>query len=85
MPMSEEQKKRDILERMKSLELDIVNGKEYLETGAQANWSGFKPYFSPKFKDGKELPPHKDWVKNVFLPSAEKALRKSEKLLEKFE
>jgi len=41
------------------------------------------PLFVNKVKDGKELPPHKDWVKNVFLPRMEKALRREEKLAER--
>jgi hypothetical protein len=36
-----------------------------------------------KFKNGKELPPHKDWVKIVFLPRNEKALRRAEKIVER--
>ncbi len=36
-----------------------------------------------KLKDGKELPPHKDRVKNVFLPRMEKALRRAEKIVER--
>ncbi|MGH1539227.1 MAG: hypothetical protein ACRBHB_02295 [Arenicella sp.] len=83
--MSKNFKKKDILERVKSLEAEITKATEYLETGTHANWHGFKPVFNPKIKDGKELPPHKDWVKNVFLPSREKALNKAEKLLDKFE
>ena len=32
--------------------------------------------------DGKMLPPHKDWMKNVFLPSCERSLNKAHKSLE---
>jgi hypothetical protein len=39
--------------------------------------------FDKKVKDGEIVPPHKDWVKNVFLPRKERALRHSEKALEK--
>jgi hypothetical protein len=78
-------KKKSILERVKSLEHDILMARDYLETGANANWHGFQPLFREKVKAGKVLPPHKDWVKNVFLPSRERALRKAEKLLERFE
>jgi hypothetical protein len=38
--------------------------------------------FVTKTRDGKALPPHRDWVKNVFLPNRERALRKAERLLE---
>lgn len=39
--------------------------------------------FALKFRNGEELPPHKDWVKNVFLPHKEKALRRAEKVIGK--
>jgi len=76
-------KKKAVLDRIESLEEDIVKAKEYLESGKHAHWSGFRPLFVSKFKNGKELPPHKDWVKNVFLPRKEKALRRAEKLVER--
>ncbi|MBL4680371.1 MAG: hypothetical protein JKY88_06560 [Pseudomonadales bacterium] len=78
-------KREEILERIESLETDITKAEEYLETGENENWHKFKPIFKSKVKDGKELPPHKDWVKNVFLPDREKALDKAERLLERFE
>ena len=76
-------KKEAILERIKSLEEAITKGHEYLESGKHAHWPGFRPLFVRKVRDGKTLPPHKDWVKNVFLLRQEKALRKAEKALEK--
>lgn len=78
-------KRKALLERIKSIEQDICKAREYLESGKHANWSGFRPLFHGKFKDGEELPPHKDWVKNVFLPRKEKALKRAEKLVELFE
>ena len=84
MPTKESDPKRKaVLDRIESLEEDIVRAKEYLESGKHSNWSGFRPLFVSKFKNGKELPPHKDWVKNVFLPRKEKALRSAEKLIER--
>jgi hypothetical protein len=74
-----------ILDRIKALEEAITKGREYLEIGAHANWTGFQPLFVKKMRDGKALPPHKDWVKNVFLPSRERALSRAERLLEKFQ
>ena len=65
-------KRKAVLERIESLEEAIVRAKEYLKSGKHAHWSGFRPLFVSKFKDGKELPPHKDWVKNVFLPHKER-------------
>jgi hypothetical protein len=76
-------KKKAILDRIKCLESAIDKGREYLESGKHAHWQGFRPLFVPKIRDGKTLPPHKDWVKNVFLPRHERALRKAEKTLEK--
>jgi hypothetical protein len=49
--------KKPVLERIESLEQAIVKAREYLETGKHAKWSGFRPLFVYKLKDGKELPP----------------------------
>jgi len=76
-------KEKAILDRIKHLEDAISKAREYLETGAHADWSGFRPWFVEKVRDGKVLPPHKDWVKNVFLPRCEKALARAEKTLER--
>ena len=75
-------KKKAVLDRIKSLEEAITKGREYLENGKHAQWRGFRPLFANKVRDGKELPPHKDWVKHVFLPRRERALRQAEKALE---
>jgi hypothetical protein len=72
-----------LLTRIRSLEAGIAKAREYLEIGKHAQWSGFRPLFYGKTKDGKQLPPHKDWVRNVFLPRMEKALTRAEKLLER--
>jgi hypothetical protein len=76
-------KRNAILDRIKRLEDAIAKGREYLENGSHAHWHGFRPLFAGKVKNGKPEPPHKDWVKNVFLPRREKALRKAENTLEK--
>jgi len=73
-------KRKAVHDRIGSIEQSIAKAKEYLETGKHADWNGFRPIFVRKLKDGKQLPPHKDWVKNVFLPGMEKALRRAEKL-----
>jgi hypothetical protein len=75
-------KRKAVLDRIESIDQAITRAREYLESGKHAHWSGFRPLFASKLKDGKELPPHKDWVKNVFLPSMEKALKRNEKVLE---
>ena len=78
-------KRRVVLDRIESLEQDISRAREYLESGKHAHWSGFRPLFVHKLKDGKELPPHRDWIENVFLAGKEKALRRAEKTLERIE
>jgi hypothetical protein len=82
---STNEKRKAVLERIESLEKAVGKAREYLENGKHANWNGFRPLFVSKLKDGKELPPHRDWVKNVFLPNREKALKRAEKLIEQFE
>ena len=78
-------KKKAILERIKSLEDALTKAQEYLETGAHADWRGFRALFTQKIKDGREVSPHRDWVKNVFIPNREKAIRKAEQILDQFE
>ena len=78
-------KKKAVLERIKSLEDALAKAREYLETGAHSDWHGFRPLFTPKIKDCRQIPPHRDWVKNVFIPSREKAIRKAEKILDQLE
>ncbi len=74
-------KRKAVADRIESLEQAIRRAREYLESGKHAEWHGFRPLFDRKLKDGKELPPHKDWVKNFFLPRVEKALTRTEKLV----
>jgi hypothetical protein len=76
-------KKRAVLDRIKHLEEAIAKGREYLENGKHAHWHGFSPLFATKVVNGERLPPHKDWVKNVFLPRRQKALRQAQKILVK--
>lgn len=78
-------KKKAVLDHIKRLEKAIARGHEYLESGKHADWRGFQPMFDAKVRDGKRLPPHRDWVKNVFLPRRERALRDAEKTLERLE
>jgi len=78
-------KQKAVLERIKRLEEEIGKGREYLETGAHAQWQGFRALFAIKAKDGIVLPPHPDWVRNVFIPRRERALIQAEKVLEVLE
>lgn len=72
-------KEKAILDRIKKIEEAITKGREYLESGAHADWHGFQPLFLKKMRDGRALPPHRDWVKNMFLPNSERALTRAEK------
>jgi hypothetical protein len=69
------------LARVRRLEGAIRMAKEYLESGKHADSSAFRAIFKQKFKDGKELPPHKDWVKNFYLRQMEWRLVQAEKVL----
>src|SRR4051812_34598859 len=76
-------KRKAVAERIESLERAIRIAQEYLESSKHADWHGFWPLFDRKLRNGKELPPHKDWVKNFFLPASKKALSRSETVLER--
>lgn len=75
--------RKSVLDRIQHFEEAISKGREYLATGAHAQWKGFRPLFAAKTEGGKPAPPHPDWVKNVFLPRHERALLRAEKALEK--
>ncbi|MCC6797818.1 MAG: hypothetical protein IT366_22075 [Candidatus Hydrogenedentes bacterium] len=77
--------KKAIHDRIKHLEDAIVKSREYLENGKHAHWHGFQPWFfdKVKVKDGKIAPPHKDWIRNVFIPRNERALRAAQDRLDK--
>ena len=75
-------KTKVILERIKQLEDAVTKAREYLESGKHADWHGFRPFFVNKVRNGELMPPHCDWVRNVFLPSREKALSENQKLLD---
>ena len=84
MPAARRNKKAVVvLGRIKRLEEAIAKGNAYLESGQHARWSGFRPLFYGKTRDGTELPPHRDWVRNVFLPRMEKELNRAERILQR--
>lgn len=76
-------KKKAVLDRIKHIEEAIAKAREYLESGKNADWHGFRAAFDAKIREGKVMPPHRDWVKNVFLPRYERALNRSERVLER--
>jgi hypothetical protein len=71
--------------RIESLKEAIRKANEYLESGEHANWRPFRAVFNQKVKDGKELPPHKDWVRNVYLRDMERMLCEEEQMLWRIE
>lgn len=75
-------KTKAILDRIAHLEDAIAKGREYLENGDHAGWHGFRPLFDRKVRGGRALPPHRDWVRNVFLPRHESALQRAYRKLE---
>jgi hypothetical protein len=77
--------RKAVLNRIERIEEAIIKGREYVENGKHANWRGFRPLFDGKLRAGKELPPHKDWVKNVFLRRRERALKYNKKVLQRLE
>ncbi len=78
-------KRKAVLDRIRRYEDAINHAKEYLQSGEHANWSGFRPLFTKKLRAGKQLPPHKDWVRNVYLPRVETELTRAEKALERLD
>ena len=78
-----DEKRKSVLARIESLEQAIRKGTEYLENGTHADWHGFRPLFIDKVKDGKMLPPHRVWVKHVFLPRRQRALARAERILDR--
>ena len=75
-------KEKAILDRIKHLEDAISKGREFLETGKHGDWHRFQPMFVNKVGRDGVLPPHRDWIKNVFLPRQENLLKHAEKSLE---
>ena len=78
-------KQKVVLDRIEHLEEAIAKGREYLETGVHAKWHGFRPYFTAKLRNGVASPPHPDWVRNVFIPRCERALKRAEKALQRLQ
>ncbi|MCO7224726.1 hypothetical protein [Pleionea sp. CnH1-48] len=83
--MEAKYKKKAIMDRIEEIESDILKANEYLEDGSHAHWHKFKPVLKEKERNGETLPPHRDWVKNVFLPEREQALKEAIKLVDRLE
>ena len=76
-------KEKAILDRIKHLEDATSKAREFLETGKHGGWHRFQPMFVNKVGRDGVLPPHRDWIKNVFLPRQQKLLKHAEKSLER--
>ncbi len=76
-------KSKTVLDRIAAAEDALARAREYLATGAHQHWPGFRALFAPKQRNGIELPPHADWVRNVFIPRMEKVLVEAERAMEK--
>lgn len=76
-------KAKALQDRIRHLEQAIAKATEFLNTGEHAHWARFRPLFIHKHRDGKELPPHRDWVRNVFIPRKQKSLNLAEQALER--
>ncbi len=77
--------KKNIEGRIRSAEAAIKIAHEYLETGAHADFAPFRPLFVEKYKDGKPCPPHKDWVRNVYIKHCHKRIARLEKALKRLD
>jgi len=80
-----DRKREGIERRIRRLEATVKLANEYLDTGAHADWGGFRPLFVDKWKDGKPCPPHKDWVRNVFIKRCERLIGESMKALKRLD
>ena len=69
--------------RIRGHEAAIELANAYLETGEHTDFAGFRPLFVDKFKDGKPCPPHKDWVKNVYIRDCKRRIARDEKALKR--
>jgi hypothetical protein len=78
-------RKKAVLDRIKHLEESLTRAHEYLATGKHAHWHGFRALFRTRLRAGEELPPHQDWVRNVFVPNTERALKQAERVLSDME
>ena len=81
---SEQRKIKRIEDRISSIQYELIKAHEFLETGAHAHWHGFRVLFKQKYISDKVAPPHKDWVRNVFIPNRESALKDAENILDRF-
>jgi hypothetical protein len=69
--------REEILQRIQRINEALRRAAEYLATGEHSDWYAFRPLFG----DAKKRPPHRDWIRNVFIPRREKGLERCEKML----
>lgn len=75
----------ELRKRISQFEDALRAAREYLDTGAHADWHGFRALFRVKRRDGKVCPPHPDWVKNVFMRGCQRQIERASKALRRIE
>src|SRR2546423_972562 len=71
-------KRKAILDRMRGHQEALQKADEYLATGANCQWQGFRAMFDPRL----DRLPHRDWVANVFRRRRRSAISQCENALE---
>ena len=76
----EQGSRRPSLRALRRLAAKLGVTPEYLETGAHAGWQAFRPLFV-----GKDQPPHKDWVRHVFIRRLEREIARNKRAMKRLE
>src|SRR5437868_6409489 len=72
--------REQIIKRMERITEALYTAYEFLATGKNGDSHYFRPLFT-----GRDRLPHRDWIKNVFIPRCLKAVARMEKRLEALE
>ena len=80
------EKATSVMGKIKWCEDQLKLAYRYLDTDEGSDLRIFRPLFTKKLDaSGNALPPHKDWVKNVFIRRREKAIVRLQKRLRRLE
>ena len=71
-------KRKAICDRMRRHQDALQKANEYLATGANGPWQGFRAMFDPR----PNRLPHRDWVANVFMRRRRSAIDQCEYAIE---
>ena len=81
MDMVAKMRKRQArIDRMSSIREALEKANEYLATGKNAHWRGFRPWFG-----SDDRLPHPDWINNSYIPWLQRSLARCEKRLQTLE